>query len=79
MSITALERVSADALALGPAERAELASLLLASLDDGPGDEDDIALNETIDRRIAEIEAGTVQLLTPAELDARIQARLEGV
>ena len=54
--------VLADALRLDDDARAALAAELLASLD-GPSDADaESAWNAEIERRIAAIEAGTIQL-----------------
>jgi putative addiction module component (TIGR02574 family) len=58
----AAKAVLADALRLGPTERAELAAEVLASLD-GPADVDaESAWEEEVRRRIEAIDAGTVEL-----------------
>ncbi len=65
--------VLAEALRLDDNARAELAAELLASLD-GPADSDaESAWDAEIERRIAAIEAGTVQL-EPWE---RVRRRIE--
>jgi putative addiction module component (TIGR02574 family) len=70
--------VLADALRLEPDSRAEVAAELLASLD-GPVDPDaEAAWNVEIERRIAEIEAGTVRLEPWSEVKRRIERDVLG-
>jgi putative addiction module component (TIGR02574 family) len=70
--------VLADALRLKPDARAEVAAELLASLD-GPADPDaEAAWDAEIDRRIAAIEAGTIQLEPWSEVKRRIQRDVLG-
>ena len=70
--------VLADALRLEPDARAEVAAELLASLD-GPADPDAAAAwDAEIDRRIAAIEAGTIQLEPWSEVKRRIERDLLG-
>lgn len=66
-----------QALSLSPAERAQVASSLLASLDDHPGDEREVERrwSEETERRMALLEAGDEQTLTRAEVRAAIAAR----
>lgn len=54
------ERLLAEALALPPAERANLAARLLASLEptEGTPEEIEAAWDEEIERRLASMEAG---------------------
>ena len=66
-----LEDLEAEALSLTPGERAAFAQLLLASLDEDAEIEDAWAIE--VERRIAEVEAGSVQVI-PIE-DALVQAR----
>ena len=66
-----LEVLQAEALTLTPGERAAFAQLLLASLDEDTEIEDAWAIE--VERRIAEVEAGAVQVI-PIE-DALAQAR----
>ena len=74
----AVNDVLADALRLEPNGRAEVAAELLASLD-GPADLDaEAAWNAEIDRRIAAIEAGTIQLEPWSEVKRRIERDLLG-
>ena len=74
----AMTDVLADALRLEPDARAEVAAELLASLD-GPTDPDaEAAWDAEIDRRIAAIEAGTIQLEPWSELKRRIERDLLG-
>jgi len=70
--------VLADALRLEPDARAKVAAELLASLD-GPADPDAAAAwDAEIDRRIAAIEAGTIQLEPWSEVKRRIERDLLG-
>jgi putative addiction module component (TIGR02574 family) len=74
----AVTDVLADALRLEPDARAEVAAELLASLD-GPADPDAAsAWDAEIDRRIAAIEAGTIQLEPWSEVKRRIERDLLG-
>lgn len=73
-----LTAVLADALQLDEQARAALASELLASLD-GPADADaGQAWGEDIARRIAAIEAGTVELEPWDEVRRRIEKDVLG-
>jgi len=68
----------ADALRLDDDSRAELAAELLASLD-GPTDPDaENAWDAEIERRIAAIEAGTVQLEPWEHVRRRIEKDILG-
>lgn len=72
---TELEKLEAEALKLAPRERATLAQRLLASL--GEDTEIDEAWAREVDRRIAEVEAGAVQLIPIDEALARVRAALK--
>lgn len=72
---TQLEVLEAEALKLTPAERAKLAERLIASLDEDLEIEEAWAVE--VERRVAEIEAGTVQLIPVAEAIARARAALK--
>lgn len=72
---TQFETLEAEALKLTVAERAKLAEHLIASLDEDSEIEEAWA-TET-ERRIAEIEAGTVQLIPATEAIARARAALK--
>lgn len=64
-----LENLEAEALELAASERARLAGLLLASLEedlDAPSDEIESAWSEEIQTRLREIRAGRAKL-APAE------------
>jgi len=74
----ATQAVLADALRLGPTERAELATELLASLD-GPADADaESTWAVEIRRRIEAIDAGTVELEPWDDVKRRIERELLG-
>ena len=73
-----LEKVEADALELSIRERARLAQRLLVSLDEELEDdpaEVEVAWEEEIRRRIAEIDAGTAELIPGEEVLAELRAR----
>lgn len=70
---TLVEELSARAKALSTEDRARLAEELLDSLHGEPDAEADSAWDREIERRVAEIESGAVQLI-PAE-DVHAEAR----
>ena len=72
---TQLEVLESEALKLTPGERAALAQRLLASLDEDA--EIDDAWAAEIERRIADIEGGAVQVIPIAEALARVRATLK--
>jgi putative addiction module component (TIGR02574 family) len=72
------QAVFAEALRLEPETRAELAAELLASLD-GPADPGaEAAWDIEIERRIAAIEAGTIQLESWSVVKRRIEREILG-
>ena len=74
----AAQAVLADALRLDLKARAELATELLGSLD-GPADADaEDAWAKEIERRVAAIEAGTVQLEPWEDVRRRIESEILG-
>lgn len=77
MSRQAFDSAKEMALGLSEAERAELASTLVASLD-GPADADAAEKWEAeILRRLDQIDQGEATFLTPAEVIERIRQRLQ--
>jgi len=70
-----LEFLEAEALKLSSAERAVFAQLLLASLDEDAEIEEAWAI-ET-ERRIAEIESGSTQVIPGADALAQVRATLK--
>jgi putative addiction module component (TIGR02574 family) len=72
---TELEKLEAEALKLEPEERAALAQRLLASLEEDAEIEE--AWAEEVERRIAEVESGAVQLIPIDEALARVRAVLK--
>jgi len=72
---TELEKLEAEALKLGPGERAALAQRLLASLEEDTQIEE--AWAQEVERRIAEVESGAVQLIFIEEALARVRAALK--
>ena len=69
-----LETLEAEALKLSSGERAAFAQLLLASLDEDAEIED--AWAAEVERRIAEVESGAVQVVPIAEALAQVRATL---
>lgn len=72
---TELERLESEALRLEPSDREALAQRLLASLDMDPEIEEAWAIE--VERRIAEIESGAVQLIPMEEALARVRSALK--
>jgi putative addiction module component (TIGR02574 family) len=66
-----------EALALPVQERAKLIERLLDSLDSLPAQEAEVLWLDVAQRRAREIDEGKVQLLTPDELERRVQARFK--
>ena len=66
---TEIEKLEAEALKLAPGERAALAQRLLASLEEDAEIEEAWAVE--IERRIAEVESGAVQVIPIEEARAR--------
>lgn len=76
MSSPTLGKVRSEALNLSESERAELAHNLVASLD-GPSEPDaEKAWDTEILRRLAEIDAGTADLIDREEFRHRMRARM---
>ena len=76
MSGSTLDKVRSEALRLSEAERAELAHSLVQSLD-GPADPDaQSAWDVEIVRRLAEVDAGTAELIDREEMRRRMRARM---
>ena len=72
---TRLEMLEAEALQLTSGERAAFAQLLLASLDEDAEIED--AWADEVERRITDVENGTVQVIPIAEALAHVRAALK--
>lgn len=72
---TQLEMLEAEALQLTSGERAAFAQLLLASLDEDAEIED--AWAAEVERRITDVENGTVQVIPIAEALAHVRAALK--
>jgi putative addiction module component (TIGR02574 family) len=73
-----LEAVLADALRLGPDERAELAVEVLASLDGPVNADGGSAWEQEVRRRIEAIDAGTVELEPWEDVKRRIEQGVLG-
>ena len=69
--------IEEEALALPLQERAKLVERLLESLDNLPEGEAEVLWLDVAERRAREIDEGQVQLVTPEELERRVQARLK--
>jgi putative addiction module component (TIGR02574 family) len=74
-----LEKLAVEALKLPLRGRAELAQRLLVSLDQDNDDDMDFdeAWAQEIERRIAELDAGTVKAIPLADALARVRATLK--
>ena len=72
---TQLEILEAEALKLTPGERVALAQRLLASIDEDAEIEE--AWAAEVERRIADVESGSVQVIPIAEALARVRAALK--
>jgi putative addiction module component (TIGR02574 family) len=69
--------IEEEALALPIQERAKLVERLLESLDLLPVQEAEALWLDVAERRAREIDEGQVKLVTPDELERRVQARLK--
>ena len=67
---TLVEELSARARTLPPEDRARLAEELLESLEQDPDSEVDAAWDREIERRVAEVEAGTAKLIPAGDVHA---------
>jgi putative addiction module component (TIGR02574 family) len=76
MGSTTLEKLRSEALSLSEAERAELAHELVKSLDVPVDPNAADAWDTEILRRLAEIDAGTANLIDRNELRRRMRARM---
>lgn len=76
MDIPTLEKVRAEALSLSETERAELAHNLVASLDGRADPDAETAWDAEILRRLAEIDAGSANLIDREEFRRRMSARM---
>jgi putative addiction module component (TIGR02574 family) len=74
MNVSSIEE---KALALPVQERARLIERLLESLDTLPEQEAETLWLEAAERRARDIDEGKVRLVTPEELERRVQARLK--
>lgn len=73
-----LKQLEAEALELPPHERAQLAYRLILSLDEDTGEDPadvERAWEEEIRRRLAEVEAGTAELIPAEEVFAELRTR----
>jgi len=72
---TAAEKVKEQALQLSETERAEIAHLLIASLDDKFDQDAETAWDAELDRRVKEIEEGRVRGRPAESVLAEIRAK----
>jgi putative addiction module component (TIGR02574 family) len=75
---TPLEELEAEALGLSPQKRAELVQRLIRSLDqDVEDDPEEVerAWEDEIRRRVAELDAGTAELVPAEEVFAELRGR----
>lgn len=71
-----LEQLYKEALELPEADRGELAGLLIRSLDPPPEPDVEAAWDEVIERRVREIDEGTVQTIPWEQVRAEMNARI---
>ena len=71
-----LEQLYQDALKLPESDRAELAVLLIRSLDPSAEPDVEAAWDEVIERRMREIDEGTVQTIPWEQVRAELHARI---
>ena len=71
-----LQEIYQEASALTEAERAELAGLLLQSLETEPDADVEAEWAAEVERRVQEIESGAVQMIPWEEVRAELHARL---
>jgi putative addiction module component (TIGR02574 family) len=69
--------IEEEALALPVEERAKLIERLLESLDTLPEQEAEALWLDVAEQRARQIDEGKVQLVTPEELERRVQAHLK--
>jgi putative addiction module component (TIGR02574 family) len=70
-----LKEVFQDAVQLPERDRAALAGLLIETLDPVPETDVEAAWSEEIQRRLAEVDAGTVKLISWEEVRAELFAQ----
>lgn len=70
-----LDRLRSEALTLSESERAELAHALVSSLDGAPDADANDFWDREIVRRLAEIDAGTANLIDRDEFRRRMRSR----
>ena len=73
---TLVEELSARAMTLSVEDRARLAEELLQSLVQESESEVETAWDREIERRVAEVEAGTVKLIPAQEVHAEVRGRI---
>lgn len=73
---TLVEELSARAKTLSAEDRARLAEELLESLDQEPESEVEAAWDRELERRVAEVESGTVELVSSEEVHAEARRLL---
>jgi putative addiction module component (TIGR02574 family) len=72
-----LKEVFQEAARLPEEDRATLAGLLIETLDPASEEEVEAAWSDEIKRRVAEIDAGTVELISWADVRAELFGRVE--
>jgi putative addiction module component (TIGR02574 family) len=72
-----LDQIAEEAMTLSTEERVELADRLWASLDEAQRAEYDRAWAEEVERRVDEVNAGTVHTIPASEVFAEMEQRLK--
>jgi putative addiction module component (TIGR02574 family) len=73
-----LPQIEAQALQLGPQERAQLAELLWQSLDAATEEDVSQAWQNELDRRLQSLDAGTSETVTSHAVMGKLRQRLHG-
>jgi len=79
MSNQALNELRTELFGLSKGDRAELALELISSLDGPPDDGVAEAWDQEILRRLAEVDAGTAEIIDRAEFSRRLRERVSKV
>ena len=79
MSTQALNELRTELLSLSEDDRAKLALELVSSLDGPPEDGVAEAWDQEILRRLAEVDAGTAEIIDRAEFSRRLRERISKV
>lgn len=71
----ALKQLAQEALTLSMEERAELAHILITSIDDPPGEDVALAWDNELEKRVREIRQGKVKGISAEQVFARLEEK----